>query len=672
MGMFVRTAELLAITRNAAGRVRAQPGVAVFWLLACLCITPATGVAQDADPPGRIARLSDTEGSVALQPAGVAAWGAAQLNRPVTTGDRLWSDQDSRAELDLGSAAVRLGSSTAFSFFNLDDRAVQMQLTAGTLIVQVRELFPNQLYEIDTPNLAVALLEPGEYRVEVNDAGDTTVVRVSEGRAHVEGGGQSVTLGIQQMARFSGRDTLGYESGPFGVPDDFDAWSAARERGLMNSPSGDYVPEGVPGTQDLDNNGTWELTPDYGYVWAPIVVVADWAPYRFGHWVFIAPWGWTWIDDAAWGFAPYHYGRWVVWNSAWCWVPGPKHLHPVYAPAVVGWVGGPGRRAGTLGANVGWFPLAPHEVYVPPYRVSAGYARAVNLTNTAVSGTQVTSVLQNNAADAHYLNARVGAVTAVPQAVFAAGERVRGRTVPVSTAVLAGTPVAASAPPILPLPQSALGAAGAHAVSHPPVAYLNRPVLVRTVPPRAPAPFERQLSAMQAAGGEVLAPAALARLQPPAAAAPVRVLPRSALTSPAAAAGVAPVPTLAERERALQTSTLSGQSPDYGYRALPQDSAAPRAAPPGTQAQGGTAGAAGRNDRPPPTAVAPGSGGAASGSTARKPSPGAERYRAPPPPPPRATPPPSSHPIPPATPPAHPAPAAAPAHTSSVHADAVR
>jgi hypothetical protein len=325
MGMFVRTAGLLAITRNAARRVRAQPGAAVFWLLACLCVTPAASVAQDADPPGRIARLSDTEGSVALQPAGVAAWGAAQLNRPVTTGDRLWSDQDSRAELDLGSAAVRLGSSTAFSFFNLDDRAVQMQLTAGTLIVQVRELFPNQLYEIDTPNLAVALLEPGEYRVEVNDAGDSTVVRVSEGRAHVEGGGQSVTLGIQQMARFGGRDTLGYESGPFGVPDDFDAWSAARERGLMNSPSGDYVSEGVPGTQDLDNNGTWELTPDYGYVWAPIVVVADWAPYRFGHWVFIAPWGWTWVDDAVWGFAPYHYGRWVVWNSAW-W-PGAPRRH---------------------------------------------------------------------------------------------------------------------------------------------------------------------------------------------------------------------------------------------------------------------------------------------------------------------------------------------------------
>ena len=54
----------------------------------------------------------------------------------------------------------------------------------------------NQLYEVDTPNLAVALLEPGEYRLEVSDSGDATVVRVSEGSAQVEGGGQSGIVGM--------------------------------------------------------------------------------------------------------------------------------------------------------------------------------------------------------------------------------------------------------------------------------------------------------------------------------------------------------------------------------------------------------------------------------------------------------------------------------------------
>jgi hypothetical protein len=638
--MIVRLAERLAITRSSA----------LACLAACLGVVAAAH-AQDADPPGRIARLSDAEGSVALQPAGVAAWGAAQLNRPVTTGDRIWSDQNSRAELDLGSAAVRLGSRTAFSFFNVDDHAVQMQLTAGTLIVHVRELFPNQLYEIDTPNLAVALLEPGEYRVEVNDAGDSTLVRVSEGRAHVEGGDQSVTLGMQQMARFTGLTSLSLATGPFGVPDDFDAWSAARERALMNSTSGDYVPEGVPGTQDLDGNGTWQLTPDYGYVWTPADTSPDWAPYSFGYWVFIAPWGWTWMDDASWGFAPYHYGRWVVWNSAWCWVPGPKRVHPVYAPAVVGWVGRPGTRPGGPGATVGWFPLAPHEIYVPPYRVSGTYARAVNLTNTGLSAQQVDSAYQG-AAGARYLNARMGSVTVVPQSVFAAGEQVRGRTVPLSGAVLAAAPLAATAPPIVPLPQSALGAVAAHPVTHPPAAFLNRPVLVRTVPPRAPVPFERQLSAMQAAGGEALAPAALARLQSPAAAAPVRVLPRSAPAQPAAAAQSAAMPTLAERQRALESSTLGGPPPAYSYRPLPQDSTGSQV-PHRTPSQGAGDAAPARSERPSPGAVASGA--------ARSPSAGAER-RAPAPPS-YNRPAPPTQPAP-AAPPVHAPPAAAPAHVS--------
>ena len=341
------------------------------------------------------------------------------------------------------------------------------------------------------------------------------------------------------MARFSG--TQAYQTEPFGVPDDFDAWSAARERGLMNSPSGDYVPPDMPGTQDLDSNGTWELTPDYGYVWAPLVVAAGWAPYRFGHWAFIPPWGWTWIDDAAWGFAPYHYGRWVQWNSAWCWVPGPRRVHPVYAPAMVGWVGGPGRHPGALAANVGWFPLGPHEVYVPPYAVSPRYARAVNLTNTVVTSTNVTDVYQNNGTDLRYRNNTPAAVTAVPQGAFASGAQLRGRAVALTAAALADAGASASAPAIMPQRASPTTAVAA-SVAHPPPAYLNRPVLARTPPPRAPVPFERQLAAMQANGGSALARPALARLQPDVAAGPVRILAagsKSPLPVPAAAAAAA-------------------------------------------------------------------------------------------------------------------------------------
>ena len=613
--MFARTHRRLAITRGpGAVRIWFARATAVLVLLAAVPVLHAQE-APGSDPPERVARVSDTEGTVSLQPAGMQAWSAAQLNRPLTTGDRLWCDQDSRAELDLGIAAVRLGSRTAFAFFNLDDHVVQIQLTAGTLIVHVREVSANQVYEVDTPNLAVTLLEPGEYRIEVSDSGEATVVRVSEGRAQAEGGSQSVTIGMQQMARFGGTQALTYETEPFGVPDDFDAWSAARERGLMNSPSGDYVPPDMPGTQDLDGNGTWELTPDYGYVWAPMVVVAAWAPYRFGHWAFIPPWGWTWIDDAAWGFAPYHYGRWVQWNSAWCWVPGPRRVHPVYAPAMVGWVGGPGRQGGALGANVGWFPLGPHEVYVPPYAVSPRYARAVNLTNTVVTSGYVGYAYQNGVTDLRYRNNTPAAVTVVPQGVFASGEHVRGRAVALTAAVLAGTAVTARAPAIMPQ-RPAPPAALAQSVAHPPPAYLNRPVLARTPPPRAPVAFDRELAAMQANGGGALARPALAQLQPDMAAAPVRVLAggnRALQQVPApapASVGGGAMPSLAERERALETSTLGGAPRDYRERALPQP---PILAP----AASASAATPSRGERPPP-GVSPAPAAAGSpGATAR-------------------------------------------------------
>src|SRR5215469_2793097 len=335
-GAFVSTGErMLGMTRSMGARRT--------WCLLLLCTALGVAQADDADPPGRAAQLSDAEGAVSLQPAGVQEWIAATLNRPLTTGDRLWSDQNSRAELNLGTAGVRLGSNTGFAFLNLDDRNAQMQLTAGALIVSVRELQAGECYEIDTPNIALSLQQPGVYRVEVDDQGTATAVAVSEGAAQALGGGQTVAIGAQQVVTFTGTDTLAWNSVILGAPDDFDNWSAERERELANSASAGYVANDVPGTQELDNYGHWEQAPEYGPVWVPTAVVVGWAPYRYGHWVWITPWGWTWVDDASWGYAPFHYGRWVVWNNSWSWVPAPRHGRlgrTVYAPALVAWVGG--------------------------------------------------------------------------------------------------------------------------------------------------------------------------------------------------------------------------------------------------------------------------------------------------------------------------------------------
>jgi len=437
------------------------------------------------DPPGRVARLSYVQGSVSLQPAGQEDWVGAELNRPLTTNDKLWSDATgSRAELDVGGAAIRVGPNTGFSFLNLDDSVAQMQVTAGTVIVRVRELLENQTYEVDTPNIALVLDQPGQYRVEVSDTGESTVVRVSEGQAEATGGGQSFPVNNQQEVTFTGSDEVEADANMLGAPDGFDDWSFERDREYERSVSRQYVAEGIAGAEDLDENGRWEDTPDYGPVWVPTAVAVGWAPYSFGHWAWISPWGWTWVDNASWGFAPFHYGRWARWRDSWCWVPGPRRVRPVYAPAMVAWVGG---RAG--GAGVGWFPLGPREVYVPGYRVSDRYVRSINITNTRiVNQMDITNVYQNRGANIRYANSAVpGAVTAVSRNVFTSAQPVNSHRINLPPGQMVHSSASPVPPAISPVRQSILGGGAANSGfgRRPPQAIASRAVVARTPPPPA-------------------------------------------------------------------------------------------------------------------------------------------------------------------------------------------
>jgi FecR protein len=547
---------------------RVPAGLVLLAVLACV-LAPAR--ADDGDPPGRLARLSDVEGAVSLEPAGLQEWTAAPVNRPLTTGDRLWTDQSSRAELDLGDAAVRLGSRTGLAFLNLDENIAQMQLTAGSLIVRIRDMWANQHYEIDTPNVAVTLQQPGEYRVDVSDAGDATVAKVIDGAAQVTGGGQTIAIGAQQQVTFSGTSTLTYQSATLGPPDDLDGWSAARERAFEDSSSTEYVADDVPGTQDLDNNGQWQQTPEYGYVWMPTTVVMGWVPYRYGRWAWVSPWGWTWIDDARWGYAPFHYGRWVQWRNTWCWLPGPRQSRPVYAPAQVAWVGGPGASPSPLGANVGWFPLGPHEAYVPAYRASPAYLRNVNISNA-------TNV--NTAAPTHYANNRPAAVTSVPQSIFVSGQRVGGNATQLSPSVLAGSLVTAAAPAIVPTRQSALAGTAGRTALRPPAAQLHRITVVRTMPPPAPVPFDRQLAAVQDNGGRPLTRNELAPLQPAAPAVPVKMTVAGPLVNASALPQAGGTTSFAQRQHALEHTTLP---PGPHSTVVPPAASLPTYAPPRTE-----------------------------------------------------------------------------------------
>jgi hypothetical protein len=175
---------------------------------------------------------------------------------------------------------------------NLTDDMAQIRLSTGMISIHLRHLDQNEAVEVDTPNLAFSLLRPGDYRLEVNEAGDTTVVSVRGGEGEVTGGGQAVTIHSNQRATFTGTDQFNADVYSLGGYDDFDRWGHDRDVREERAPSARYVSRDVIGYQDLDDYGDWHTVPDYGPMWVPRSVEAGWAPYRDGHWVWISPWGW--------------------------------------------------------------------------------------------------------------------------------------------------------------------------------------------------------------------------------------------------------------------------------------------------------------------------------------------------------------------------------------------
>lgn len=463
-------------------------------LVAGLLATFASPVAAQDDPPGRVARLNYIQGAVSFQPSGEKDWVEANPNRPLTTGDNLWADKDSRGEVHIGSTAIRLSSETGISIMNLDDRTAQIQLAQGTIEVHMRHLSGGDAFEIDTPNLAFTVTAAGEYRVAADPNENSTVITVRHGEGQVTGGGESYDLHSGQQYTFTGTDQLSYDAVEAPSNDVFDDWCDARDDRENHSESAHYVSRDVDGYYDLDDYGGWTDVPDYGRVWVPRGVPAGWAPYRYGHWVWIAPWGWTWVEDEPWGFAPFHYGRWIFAGGYWGWVPGPIVVRPVYAPHLVAFVGGGGFnlsvRAGSF-AGVAWFPLGPRDVYVPGYHCSPRYVQNINITNTkVVNVTQVTNFYNTyninntrnvsvNRINYTYAN-NATAVTAVSRETF-----VNARPVGVSAVHITSEQIQNARPESTPLTHtrsSYVSTTAKQANAKPPIPFAQKPVVARLNP----------------------------------------------------------------------------------------------------------------------------------------------------------------------------------------------
>ena len=446
------------------------------------------------DPPGQVARVNVVEGSVSVLAASsglpgssAQAWTAADLNRPLTRGDRVFADRGARAELHVGSTALRLDGwnvRSSLAFQRLDDTELLLALDEGSLILRVRALWGGQRLEVSTPNLTFAVTQPGDYRLDVNLATGITRVVAQTGGGIIYGDRTApLTITAQQQGSFSGVDLTQAPPGA-ALQDSFDAWAAARDRQEDQSVAARYVPREVVGYQQLDTYGDWTQDVAYGAVWLPRVVPANWAPYRVGQWRWVAPWGWTWVDDAPWGFAPFHYGRWAQIGPRWGWVPGRLAPRPVYAPALVAfigeaggdaanWSGAPGLGGGQR-PGLGWFPLAPGEAYRPAYRASASYVTQVN-HNTVINNTLLN--------DGYRYQRQGSAVTAAAADEFARGRAVRGRASGLSAEELGRAPLMNNRFDAVPALSSFRGGVLASAPVAP---HIGRPFT--TVPTNGPTP----------------------------------------------------------------------------------------------------------------------------------------------------------------------------------------
>lgn len=331
-----------------------------------------------AASPGDI-NLRLVEGDVQIKTEDTEDWVAAASNMPLLDSDMLWVPDGGRAELQLtGGTVVRLGGGTFLEVTGVSPNGFRCSLGEGHVYANVRG---PRAYD-------VMVLTPGGpfrghngaiYRVDVDRDGDVTA-SVLSGTVYADPGDEEIRISEGQkfvLPGYGGRPELLRTP----AADSWERWNRERDRELFDAAYGasghGYLPDELrPYANELDGNGRWVQTPEYGYVWIPTAVRGDdWAPYRVGRWVRVRG-DYAWVSYEPWGWVPHHYGRWAhIRNLGWCWVPPPKGSAQ-WAPGYVAWVYTP--------QHVSWVPLAPRETYRGP---RYGESHSANPTSVTANGT---------------------------------------------------------------------------------------------------------------------------------------------------------------------------------------------------------------------------------------------------------------------------------------------
>ena len=393
-------------------------------LTAAVFATVVMLTAASADAPGRVARLSEFAGDVQLANER-EDWRPISRNYAITAGDNLYVSEGGRAELDVGAIQLWLAGGTNVYFERFDDQSIVARISQGAMAVRIRAWEQQDSMRVitqsDNQTAEISFLQPGFYVVSaaLSNAPAAITVRGGQAEARINGAPVIVNRGNSLVIDVNGARFDRYAAGS--TSGGFEAWATARDRRYDRYANGNSggVDQWMIGARELDQYGNWDTDYEYGRIWYPTTVAAGWAPYRYGRWSWVRPWGWTWVDDSPWGFAPSHYGRWVRVGNRWAWSPGSYVGRPVYAPALVTFFGGDGWSVNaSVGPTYSWVPLGWNEPFVPWYSYTPNYWRQVNRP-------YVRNIAEEPWRPRNYMHAAIpGAITAVAGAAFIAGRPV--------------------------------------------------------------------------------------------------------------------------------------------------------------------------------------------------------------------------------------------------------
>ena len=342
---------------------------AVFLVIPLLLSGNVFAVVYDDYTPevtARVARIGFLRGEAQIRRADSQDWERATQNLPIVEGDQLATSSDSRLEIQFNSQTyLRLAENSILKIVSLKDEGIAVSLPEGSLSLRVLSFDKAQtFFEIDAPQTTIALQKSGMYRIDAGNKNNSevrvAVTEFGEARIYSESSGFSLRSGRSARLYLNGNFAGEWETGDASrYADEFDQWSLDRDatiaKRLRNANYDQYYDRDIYGAEDLSEYGEWIYTRKYGYVWRPFrdttARYVDWSPYRYGHWRWIPPYGWTWVNDEPWGWATYHHGRWIWDDGYWVWTPyGQKRLRRSW------W--SPGLVVVTYsGSLICWYPL---------------------------------------------------------------------------------------------------------------------------------------------------------------------------------------------------------------------------------------------------------------------------------------------------------------------------